>query len=333
MSKNKRKSADLPIVSILERNRIRCSSCRADVLHSPFIKCTRCKNIVMCAECFSKGRETKKHKKTHPYRVGDNLNLPMTKDGWSANDCLLLLEAIEIFGLGNWTDIANHLFREEDDCRDHWNLLCSKEVFPKIDESLLFPASIKGMQEAQQKKDFIERKIEPAKETDSIAQRNKRKKASSTMEHAGYMRLRNDFDVEPDNDADLILADLHFTPEDDEDSRKKKQGLIQIYNQKLDHREEMKDFVVRRNKLDWKRITAAERKLTQDERNLRQDLAPIERFVPPELHEELIQGLLMEMRDIEKLRKLMDKYKANGGGNRIRESQGDEEYENRRPKG
>ena len=73
--------------------------------------------------------------------------------------------------------------------------------------------------------------------------------ADKTEYVSGYMPLRGDFDVEHDNDAELILADMEFSPEDHESERELKLKIIEIYNSKLDERERRKKFVLERGLL------------------------------------------------------------------------------------
>jgi len=44
------------------------------------------------------------------------------------------------------------------------------------------------------------------------------------------MRLRNDFDVEHDNDAEQILADMELDPSDDPAERELKLLVVDVYN-------------------------------------------------------------------------------------------------------
>ena len=50
------------------------------------------------------------------------------------------------------------------------------------------------------------------------------------------MPKRGDFEVEYDNDAELLLAEMEFTDEDTEDEKAMKFRLIDIYNEKLNER-------------------------------------------------------------------------------------------------
>ena len=61
-------------------------------------------------------------------------------------------------------------------------------------------------------------------------------KNGSPAEIVGYMPKRGDFEVEYDNDAELLLAEMEFTDEDMEEEKQMKFRLIDIYNEKLSER-------------------------------------------------------------------------------------------------
>lgn len=56
------------------------------------------------------------------------------------------------------------------------------------------------------------------------------KSGSSPAEIVGYMPKRGDFEVEYDNDAELLLAEMEFTDEDTTEEKAMKFRLIDIYN-------------------------------------------------------------------------------------------------------
>lgn len=62
----------------------------------------------------------------------------------------------------------------------------------------------------------------------------------------GYWPLRGDFDIEYDNDAELILADMEFRPEDTPEQIELKLQVIEIYNSKLDERIYRKKVIISR---------------------------------------------------------------------------------------
>lgn len=66
------------------------------------------------------------------------------------------------------------------------------------------------------------------------------------------MPKRRDFEVEYDNDAELLLAEMEFNDDDSEEEKQMKFRLIDIYNHKLDERIKRKEFVITRGLLDLK---------------------------------------------------------------------------------
>ena len=147
------------------------------------------------------------------------------------------------------------------------------------------------------------------------------------LQVAGYLPLRGDFDVEHDNDAEMILADMEFTGKSigcdvapsSSSSRcapstnaratdvRRAEGehatetelklkVIEIYNAKLDERERRKAFVLERGLLDYKRLLAIERRRPREERDVYDAFRPFARFLTPGEFEELVRGIILEHR-------------------------------------
>ena len=56
--------------------------------------------------------------------------------GWGADEETLLLEGVEHFGLGNWPQIASHVGRSAEDCREHYFLVyIETKCFPQPQKS------------------------------------------------------------------------------------------------------------------------------------------------------------------------------------------------------
>ena len=72
-------------------------------------------------------------------------------------------------------------------------------------------------------------------------------------EIAGYMPLREDFDTEHNNDAEQLLVDMEFSPDDHPSERLMKLKVIELYNQKLTERDERKKIVISRGLIDIKK--------------------------------------------------------------------------------
>ena len=108
----------------------------------------------------------------------------------------------------------------------------------------------------------------------------------------GYMPRRVDLDIEWDNDAEIILAEMEFLPTDSPQDRALKIQVIEIYNSRLDEREKRKQFLVDRNLLDYKKNQIAEQQLPADERDLVHRMRLFARFHTASEHEVFIQNLL-----------------------------------------
>jgi len=129
-------------------------------------------------------------------------------------------------------------------------------------------------------------------------QKEKDKKAKSLDPTAanisGYMPLRNEFAVEWDDDAELIIADMEF--KDDDPDREQKLKILSIYNAKLDEREKRKQFVLERKLYDFKRRNELEKKLSVEELELVKSMRPFARFQSAEEQDKLVAGMIEELR-------------------------------------
>jgi transcriptional adapter 2-alpha len=99
-----------------------CNYCNKDITGKIRIKCAVCSDFDLCVECFSVGAEVKPHKSNHSYRVMDNLSFPLICPDWNADEEMLLLEAMEMYGMGNWTEIGDHVgTKSKEACIEHYN--------------------------------------------------------------------------------------------------------------------------------------------------------------------------------------------------------------------
>jgi len=113
---------------------------------------------------------------------------------------------------------------------------------------------------------------------------------------SGYMPLRGDFDIEWDNEAEAALADMDFAEGEHATETELKLRVLEIYCAKLDERERRKRFVLERGLLEHKRLQAVERRRPKEERELYDSLRPFARFASPAEHEDLVRGLILENR-------------------------------------
>ncbi|KAK8768698.1 hypothetical protein V5799_014837 [Amblyomma americanum] len=84
-----------------------CNYCQEDIT-GVRVKCAECPDFDLCLQCFSCGAEMGAHKNRHGYQLIDCGNFPIfgAPCNWKAKEELVLLEAIEQYGFGNWCAIS-----------------------------------------------------------------------------------------------------------------------------------------------------------------------------------------------------------------------------------
>jgi len=265
-------------------NPYHCDYCSKDITNVVRIRCAECADFDLCLECFSVGVEVYPHKNTHKYRVLDHVTAPLFEEDWVADEELLLLEAIEMYGLGNWSDVADHVgTKNKAKCEQHYYdvyLNSSTAPLPDVNAPLARPSS---------KKEEVPDSNSASASASASGVDNKPKSGLASV--VGYMPNRGDFDTEWDNDAEMIIADMEFKPDDTPQERQLKLKVLHIYNQKLDARSERKQFILERGLLDPK-----EKKRTKEEKDIEDSVKVFARLHSAQEHEVFVEGLINEHR-------------------------------------
>jgi transcriptional adapter 2-alpha len=256
-----------------------------------------CDDFDLCVDCFSVGAELKPHKSDHSYRVMDNLDYKVLTDDWAADEELLLLEGIDLYGLGNWADVAIHVgTKSKQKCEQHFfdvyingDWSDAQSIARSATTHASSAVAEEGATEAP-----------PKHEKSQDGRSMKRPKAAevdpkqSTSNAIEYNARRGDFDIEYENDAETILADLAFDEEDSKEDTDLKVRIVELYNRKLDERASRKKFILDRNLLDFKKQQGFERRRLREEREIYALMRPFARFHSAAEHEELVKGLIQE---------------------------------------
>lgn len=287
----------------------------------------------LCLECFQAGHHIAPHEPDHAYRVVHNVKSPLWSEEWGADEELLLLEALEMFGMGNWSDVADHVgSKSKTQCESHYDqVYCSnKQLLPDPAKALT-----RRSQHTKQEGDDAEGgvKIEGGKDAKNAAAAavgssssavalpasstsgkpmakahavTKPKPKSGLGHLVGFTPNRGDFDTEYENDAELVLADMEFKEEDSKWERDLKLKVLEIYNSRLDARMERKKFILERNLLERK-----EKKRAKEEREINNNMRVFAKFHSAEQHEAFVQGLANEQRLRKRIEQLQN-YRLNG---------------------
>ncbi|MBA0865202.1 hypothetical protein Goshw_010028 [Gossypium schwendimanii] len=357
-----------------------CNYCNKDLSGMVRIKCAVCPDFDLCVECFSVGAEITPHKCNHPYRVMDNLSFPLICPDWNADEEILLLEAIEMYGFGNWAEVAEHVgTKSKSQCIDHYNAIyMNSPCFPLPDlshvmgksrEELLAmakgnglvkkeftthgeltlkqesPAGAKVKYETPRKEDPAHQssssltgeigshidsrsggntflgagkktsnmaqikdgiKVEEPQADRSIGEKKPRvftEEEPSLTELSGYNFKRQEFEIEYDNDAEQLLADMEFKDTDTKAERELKLRVLHIYSKRLDERKRRKDFILERNLLY---PDPFERNLSPEEKEIYQRYKVFMRFHSKEEHRELLKSVIEEHRIVKRIQELQE---------------------------
>lgn len=108
------------------------------------------------------------------------------------------------------------------------------------------------------------------------------------------MPLRGDFNVEYDNDAELILADMEFFDDEKKSETDLKYEVLKLYNSKLDERIRRKKFIIDKGLVDIRNILQQELKKTKEEREVYALLRPFQRFCSGDEYTRFAEGLIQE---------------------------------------
>ncbi|KAJ5666931.1 Transcriptional adapter 2 [Penicillium macrosclerotiorum] len=289
-----------------------CDVCSVDVTSTVRISCAHpvCHEYDLCVPCFAAGESSKNHDpSSHPFQVIEQNSVPIFQEDWGADEELLLLEGAEIYGLGSWADIADHIggYRTKDEVRDHYiETYINSSNFPLPDRA---DPEDRSLQDAISKEEFQTRKkrrIEERKEATKAAPPTtpKQKPTASVPachEVQGYMPGRLEFETEFLNDAEEAVQHMAFEPgagigpngEIDAEAELK-MTVVDIYNSRLTARTERKKILFQHNLLEYRKNTALEKKRSKEERDLLNKAKPLARMMNQKDFEDLNKGLEYE---------------------------------------
>ena len=326
-----------------------CAYCRRGIGSEVRIRCAECgpktlppgvaAPLHFCVECFSAGVEVFGHSASHKYSVIENASIyPLSKE-WTADEELRLLEGVNKFGYGNWVDVAEHVGggKTRDRAKRHYEkfFLLNAELDlsqparpgtpPVAEEKTTVHVAGAGAPQTSGAPAAAEApaRAEGAAPAAGGPAAEKAKEAKA----AGYLPLRREFDVEWDNDAELLVMDVEFVDGEPADERALKLELLKAYNTTLDERERRREFVVAGGGLQAARDPheierqcqrRGQSKYTgvqqQDERALRSAMRPYAHFQNAETHEQLVRDTQEEAALRRHVAQLRARARAEGGG-------------------
>ena len=278
------------------------------------IRCAHsaCDDYDLCVQCFAGGLSSNAHQPaTHPFRVIEQNSFPIFDREWGADEELLLLEGAEIYGLGAWADIADHIggYRNKDEVRDHYlEVYVGSPSFPlpkRCSPHATALADEISREEFQaRKKRRIEERREAAKNAPTLQPKTKpTASVPACHEIQGYMPGRLEFETEYANEAEEAVQLMQFDPGDGTNLRtgelepemELKLTVMEIYNCRLTQRVERKKVIFEHNLLDYRENAKIDKKRTKEERDLLNKAKPFARVMNHVDFESFCQGLVDEL--------------------------------------
>ncbi|KAI4808685.1 hypothetical protein KUCAC02_000733 [Chaenocephalus aceratus] len=214
-----------------------CVNCLADVTNLR-LRCTDCPDIELCPECFSAGAEIGNHRRWHGYQQVDggrfSLWGPEAEGGWTSREEQSLLDAIEQYGFGNWEDMAAHVgaSRTPQEVMEHY---VTMYIHGNLGKACI-PESI------------------PNRVTDHTCPSGGPLSPSLTtplppldinladQQQLGYMPLRDDYEIEYDQDAEKLISGLSVNYDDEDVEIEMKRAHVDMYVRKLRERQRRKNI-------------------------------------------------------------------------------------------
>ena len=218
----------------------------------------------------------------------------MIDEYWTADEEMLLLDAIEQHGLGNWEDIADHVgTKSDDEAKAHFEEIylwknIGKVTLPKVTSDIPDHSLHDGQ--------FSPIIAKPPEPIDIPA---------AEQQELGYMMLRDDFEREYENDAESQVKNLVCSRDDDELETALKLSIADMYWRVLKERSRWKKVARQHGLITSKhKLIASRRKLSKEDREFKDKIRVFAQFVPVQQWEELVGNRIRE-------KELRDKIKEN----------------------
>lgn len=294
---------------------IMCDSCGADLSNLVSIKCAECEDEYdLCVPCFAKGASTKSHKPYHDYIVIEQQAYPIFCNDWGADEELLMIDGLEQFGMGSWEDIAEHIGRRsKEEVEKHYkSVYLNSPNYPMpyiVDSPLLDDMS-----------DFMERRRNRLEKfnahqlllrSDQQQQKGVLASIPACHEIQGYMPGRLEFETEIENEAEMVIKNLLFEPDDTELDIEQKLAVLSIYNSRLERRTERKRIILAHGLLEYRKLAAIDKKRSKEERELYNRLKPFVRVLPADEFQRFTEDVIAEQLYRHRIAELQE-YRQNG---------------------
>ncbi|CAH1264217.1 transcriptional adapter 2-beta-like isoform X1 [Branchiostoma lanceolatum] len=298
-------SAEMARWRVENEQKYYCNYCQVDIT-TLRVKCADCNDFDLCLECFSSGAELGNHTRDHDYQIVDQGNFSLCESEWTALEELAVLEGIEQYGYGNWEEIADHIGNKT-----------SQEVIEFYQERFIHGNLGKSCipEESPYKVvDHTSSKDGPLSPSLSTPPQPPAELTLQEQQELGYMPLRDDFEREYDNEAESMVSTLAVNYDDDDLETALKLAQVDMFLRRLKERQRRKRIAREYGLVGIffnKQKQQAKRKLSKDEKELRDKMKVFSQFHASEQHEQFFENLQKEKQMRSRIKELM-RYRRNG---------------------
>ncbi|CAG2158354.1 unnamed protein product [Oppiella nova] len=227
-----------------------CNYCDEDI-NDIRVKCNECQDFDLCLQCFSCGAEIGSHRSRHSYQLIVSPFTPLrgcrdcgtfpiltTTHKWRALDEIALLEAIEQYGFGNWTAIADSVGLKDvtsDEAKEHY---CSYYVLGSIGRAVWNQVNTDSSVAMRDHTCPNDGPLSPGLTTPLPAITEVSRQDEDAL---GYLPKRDDFEREFDNECESLVSTLSVNNSEDDDLEiSLKLAHVSMYQKRLKERFERK---------------------------------------------------------------------------------------------
>ncbi|KAI5166487.1 transcriptional adapter 2-beta [Nematocida sp. AWRm78] len=239
---------------------IRCDGCLMNITEMMWVQCVQC-CIDICPLCVIQRTHIRTHDYTHKYRVIKSLLFEADTAGWQMIEELLFVDGLIMHGIGNWNDIAAYVGRKTpQEVKEHF-----VHIFAQKDSEELEGEAVQNVQSLP-----------------------------LSQEISGYMPLRQDFEVEYSNEAELLIKEISFSKTDTLLEKETKEVLLESYRNVLQQRKVFRSLIFNKGLLSAKQHSLGERSLCAEGRELLTKMKPLLKMLTKKEYLDLFKGLYLE---------------------------------------
>eukprot|EP01127_Copromyxa_protea_P001912 TRINITY_DN11815_c0_g1_i1.p1 TRINITY_DN11815_c0_g1~~TRINITY_DN11815_c0_g1_i1.p1 ORF type:complete len:457 (-),score=75.18 TRINITY_DN11815_c0_g1_i1:40-1410(-) len=287
--------------------RVTCDYCHKDITHTSRILCAVCVEFDLCIECFSAGVELRGHKFWHGYRVVEDLNFCFLSPDWSATEEQLLLEGLELYGIGNWFDVANYVYSKDvSQCKEHYErFYMNQPSWPDANFEHVRDSRLEASKPCKKSKSTVRR------QRVQMSTKKHEPMPSAVFELSGYMPRRKEFEIEWDDACETKIMDIEFTDSDTDIEIELKLQMLEMYNRRLQKRHSIRELVVEKKLHDQVFQEQLEKSRTPQEEKVHREIKKFIQVMGVEEYNQFVKGLVRQQ-ELEDRVRMLQQYRADG---------------------